>query len=871
VYVDETNTLTTRPRLEKAYDLLTHIPEFIRVINVYPLTDKVLFQILISGETSDVVSFYIKENDIIYEIHTGDIVLTDKLYGVTEQRDNIYVVGDDYYVIKPDHTLYYVKDDAETYVPITEIRHADGSNTPSVSYESLNILSNKYRVEYYWDFNTDLTEEVGDGNIIANEYIKRMYSEDTNNSADWDDRFAYRTRVLSDSVAIRDINNKNISIFKVDNNKLVEEKPKNIGIFRISTDGISWLFHNNDLTGKSFYIHNGKNNTDKKITLSDDLVSTEITSSNFQISIGNMNEDDFVIMCKNTTDNKYTMLYYKYDAGIDAYTHTTLIAPFEVSYHTPPEFYINKNFSKIVMWAGEKVWIVTNLYEEESKRIIQEVNYPTILHSVLWGFDDSASKLLISKNNNVLIVGVIGDSKIDNIEYYTKHPIVKCVLSSDGTHVIYTTTSDNGNITSVRKYYFDSDKDIYLFNIDRESAIIPNINWSNYSITPSGGVFYNLIYYEGDNKHRMSLTRYENSLKPGVLVEYNNENITNLNFSKILRYRNEYWFCGNSNLVRWTAKNDATYLPEENYTYLGLPEPVIDGVVIESSGLILFKNNGFYLVTPTTISDIETYIFTEAKSRIGALSEHSAIISDYSQTPLYVGIEGVYGLQQLSDVQSSEHNSVLISEKIEKLLTKQIDKNKMFSVSRLYWTYFILPKETETIIYVLDDRSFSWYVWKVPYVLKNAWINSDTLMSISEDGVVYEFVGNDIISERRTEYYDEGKILIPWFWRSQILPLGTINYSKKLNSTTFIMTDTDESDEYGLNYKFKVFRKLATESNATTISNRLNYIQSVTKKTIIPRFNFLQFEISNVEEDYDNNKLRLVGLSLKYELLAGLM
>ena len=85
------------------------------------------------------------------------------------------------------------------------------------------------------------------------------------------------------------------------------------------------------------------------------------------------------------------------------------------------------------------------------------------------------------------------------------------------------------------------------------------------------------------------------------------------------------------------------------------------------------------------------------------------------------------------------------------------------------------------------------------------------------------------------------------------------------------MIDSDSTDDYGLNYKFKVFRKLASESDATTITNRLNYIQSVTKKTIIPRFNFLQFELSNIDEDYNNNKLRIVGLGLKYELLAGLM
>ena len=63
----------------------------------------------------------------------------------------------------------------------------------------------------------------------------------------------------------------------------------------------------------------------------------------------------------------------------------------------------------------------------------------------------------------------------------------------------------------------------------------------------------------------------------------------------------------------------------------------------------------------------------------------------------------------------------------------------------------------------------------------------------------------------------------------------------------------------------------SSKSNETTISNRLNYVQSTTKKTLIPRFNFLQLEISNVEDDLNNNKLRLLGLGLKYVLLEGLL
>ena len=121
------------------------------------------------------------------------------------------------------------------------------------------------------------------------------------------------------------------------------------------------------------------------------------------------------------------------------------------------------------------------------------------------------------------------------------------------------------------------------------------------------------------------------------------------------------------------------------------------------------------------------------------------------------------------------------------------------------------------------------------------------------------------------EYYDLDKQVIKWKWKSQILPMKTINYSKKLITTTFILSDTDENDEYGLQYKFKAFRKMASETQETTLTNRINYVVSTTKRTLIPRYNFMQLELLNIEDDLNNNKLRLIGLGFKYVLLEGML
>ena len=172
----------------------------------------------------------------------------------------------------------------------------------------------------------------------------------------------------------------------------------------------------------------------------------------------------------------------------------------------------------------------------------------------------------------------------------------------------------------------------------------------------------------------------------------------------------------------------------------------------------------------------------------------------------------------------------------------------------------------------MDNRTTSWFYWELPINLLNIFVKDDTTHLVDAKGNVYILTTTDIPSEfvqGKLNYYDDGHKIIDWFWNSQILSLNTINYSKRLIDTTFILTDTDTQDNYSLDYKFKAYRKLVDETDYTTLQNDIKYVQSVTKKTLIPRFKFLQIELSNDKSDDwdDYNKVRLIGLGLKYVLL----
>ena len=497
------------------------------------------------------------------------------------------------------------------------------------------------------------------------------------------------------------------------------------------------------------------------------------------------------------------------------------------------------------------------------------------------------------------------------------------VLESDGK---YTERELPTNIVSVLQFAkqvgFSKNNDkLYIINhIDSSKEgwiVLNNFNDAVFVGTPilGGGTNTKYSYFESDffiyvspistARERITKTQYDFSNSEPLLTitreltqthpQYNNYNKYSSKLrSAILsiRFDNERWF-GVKNTTFRTINNNPTYVGIDTVNNLGETDEDITGFnLIQDDLLVVYKDNKLWAITPQTYEDdtgvmLYDYAYQETKNTVGNNAIGASIVSAYSEIPLQISYDGVYGLKQLANVYASDRISELLSEAItSKWLTedKTVIRN-MLTLNRLYWTYFILPydklikyengikKETTNItkIYLLDNRTASWFYWELPIKVNNAFVKNDVVQLTDDEGNLYNLTSDDIVTDYSTEYYDDGKKIINWYWKSQILPLGTINYSKKLIDTTFIFTDTDANDEYGLNYTYYAYRRGVSKTNETTISNTLNYVQSTTKKTLIPRINFVQLELSNIVDDLNNNKLRLVGLGLKYVLLEGLL
>lgn len=849
VYVDETNTLTTRPRLEKKFSL----PREYETLHIYPVSDGFIYQV--NDKYSGNVEFVHVHNDGGYSPLKNDSTFkfSSKKVCVLEHEKRYYILdGTKFFVCKlSDNDFYYhISDgysDEDTYIPNVSIGSVSSSGLGAeVDDEDYNMLSGYCTKTYLWDGLSDSSPALLNSIKFENKDVSVInvdkelkgttFSIGNQRYVTYSSDRIYIWTIIDDTIEIENsINDSSIKCVSVDGKYYgkISDDEKTLSIYDMSKKHIRTVTIPADGSDESSYI-------DEAIILKDELgvILTVYTYSSVlmesKISALFYEKDATGIYSREPYEMYKLEKWVSGDARIKVFTDSSSTA------------------ALIIREFGEfDGTLISNLLGAEKNK--QTVGIPALRAAIegsLLITSPSLSSFGVSTRGRVTISNIKKESDETRIFYDAIDTARSFAFVNNDNTVLYCDTSGLKGYDVVKKTQYK----LSAYHNDKQMVML------------SDGT---VLYINSDNNKIDNVLIHTASGKPNLVVTYKNKNVLTYQLFDYIKFKNQWWFYGEDSFLCWSSKNNPTYLPYGNRKTLGkTEEPIMDAVLLNSYNMALIKKDKWFLVSTDETSGED--IFYENKNTNGAVTK-AAIVSSYGGLPLFVGEDAIFGFVSMENTAQTDNTTVSISDKIKSLFLNIKDKKNIFSTTKDYWVYFFVPHETTTECLLLDERTGSWYLWNFNKKIICAHYDKENLMVFGDTGVCYVLTNNDIITNQSTEYYDDGKEIIQWFWRSQILPLGTINYSKKLNSTTFIMTDTDESDEYGLNYKFKVFRKLATESNATTISNRLNYIQSVTKKTIIPRFNFLQFEISNVEEDYDNNKLRLVGLSLKYELLAGLM
>jgi hypothetical protein len=885
VYLSDSGTLTTRPRIE----YLGKTPsDWEKIINRIKLTDEyVLYQVLINN----VVHLYIRINssDPI-EVNLNDIEISKSKISAFYKDDKIYVLDGNYYVIKSDNKLYLVENDDGTYVPTTSI------NNIKTRYEN-NALNSDYSVLYNWDGHSDISDYLKNSKTTTNDYFKKVAEGEyllapPSNISDLDgeitrfgDNIYYGKRISNTQSVLYNIKRENNIISENDtsyqlSHRYVSTSPN--GAYALCSD---WD------TGYP-YVENLSDKTSKLVT----------TSNNWSGVVDNLGH----AYIEQLTNGTRTFSQYRLSNGTYQQVGNAIFSLSDSSGDSYYGFrvYINEDSSKILMKYHTK-------NSSKTAYLIYHINSKTVIPFELEDDYDVFSPDFNYFSKFYYVSNPYGVFKRANIDYDTinkkyvvnetssptinigQKTIPKIFVSDIGAIYYYRDVNNKTNM------YFISD-DTWNVNIAKTFEDVFDL----YFLNPNDLSDFRM---NRDNRTTVKYYEYVKTGEPLLKVVYEDSDRATLSYlgDYYFRFQNNYWFYGNSNRLWRTSLNDPTYIEEHNYIDVGNDDRITGVNILSDNLLAVYKANSFYLVSRNEISD-DNYVYTctETKGEVGNLPIGQTITTKYSELPLSIDDSGIFYISQLKNVTLSEHNTTSVSSLIDKKFLAEPNKESILTHNHRYWTYFIFPGDTAKV-YVYDNRTNEWYYWELPegniisLWEENEVTNNGDLFTITKymtsDGKMYALrtVDKVVRIDANNEYdfystyvdtFSDRTQEIEWFWESQILPLSytrysktypAIGYRKQLTHTGFLFTDTDENEEYSLDYGFKVYRKALSSVPENSISGTLNRVRSILRKTYIPRINFLQIKLKNSDLDYIHqtnlpnvhNKLNLIQLKFKYKLM----
>lgn len=902
VYVDEDNALATRPRTEVKYNL-TNITNFKKAISLTFIDEKYLLQYYTTDDKAHIC--WVSTDGTVTPI-TGEVG-TSKIEIRKGKGYYVFVDGVSYkYIDATTNTISQASEHA--YVPTTKVGGDLYSNTSGKDFESENILTTKYKKSFGATLETQ--EEIlgvdyfllKSFSEVPQNYTLTSYNGNTFTTTDINelDTFVDSAKWKASSFAM-DSTGKNILAVQTNNAALNAIVDRVI----ISTDygktfsytGISTEVETGHITvgfaqDNSFaYIATTSNiwiSTDNFVT-STKTALTAISGSEFK--------NQWAMPMTSKSTNKYIVLHAQLrTSDMSENTSRSGICIIDTQNISSPTWQIlpfgflsdgewdiadDINTDKLIgVWhdlSGDKLFYMSDMQTS--------LNGTEILTSGIYN-----AFAFFGVNNEINIVGTNGDTHSFYVYDLTNQTMTQVYTFTNGNVITQRFLKSHNKILFANVYSNYNGVVIYDY-FDKNIKIVPDIKATSGNLycgfASIGNCLFIKNYMSDDYDDGTIWTNRPFAIKEDFLSVLYDSSVhpekTIINTAThLIDFNNTLFIGGNSNLICHTDvdantfENNYLYLPMKNRAYIGTNDDKITSFnMLSDTGMLAYTKDNVYIIYYDATNNVYTY--NKTKTPYGHISNRNATTTPISDTPIIINNNGIFAFQAVANYQTTDKSSVLISEAINPILFKETQLDKTFMCNHKYWTLLFVPNGDITKVYLLDDRTQQFFYWELyGKVIDAIEIDGDVNL-LTEDGYVLTFTTEDIYKQygalEKTVYYDvysTESVRIPWEWKSQILPLNTINYLKTLVNTSFMVSDSDESDNYGFSFVLTSFKRRANyNTSEKTLKENLQGIKSRTIRTPITRFNFLRLNLSNMEDDsqHDYTKLRLVGIALKYRLL----
>lgn len=210
----------------------------------------------------------------------------------------------------------------------------------------------------------------------------------------------------------------------------------------------------------------------------------------------------------------------------------------------------------------------------------------------------------------------------------------------------------------------------------------------------------------------------------------------------------------------------------------------------------------------------------------------------------------------------SESSSIKIIQSRERIyLTNGTNKILIYDLSRSAWWYWELPN--------LINSKFQ--IKKLTTDQITIYVVGKRLFKFGEQ--IREYKDFEAINENDSGEDSWGTPLpqkIDWYLMSQPLHLNAINYYKNLKQLIFQLLDTNiDNSKHTIVVQIQCYRKKLDTKNPEIITFKIDELRTFVKRFNYWKLNEVQYALGSDNENIIPTKLKLNGITIKYELGEG--